>query len=72
MSTATQSIPEVTPGQREFYRQEGYLIVRGFWAPEEIAELKQVIDTLAAAGKAIPGYWEPTTKPDGALDPDRR
>lgn len=70
MSTPTQSIPGVTPEQREFYRTEGYLIVRGLWSPEEIAELKQVVDGLAESGRPIPGYWEPQLRPDGSLDPD--
>lgn len=70
MRTATLSTPGVTPEQREFYRTEGYLIVRGFWSPEEIAELKQVVDGLASAGRPIPGYWEPQANPDGSLNPD--
>ena len=60
----------VTPEQCEFYRTEGYLIVRALWSAQEIADLKQVIDGLAAAGRPIPGYWEPKLNPDGTLDPD--
>jgi phytanoyl-CoA hydroxylase len=47
------------PDQLSFYRSEGYLIIRGLWAPEEVAALKQTIDGLAEAGKPIPGYWAP-------------
>ncbi len=60
----------VTPEQREFYRTQGYLIVRQLWTPAEIAELKQVIDGIAARGEPIPGYWEPKLKADGSLDSD--
>jgi len=69
-SPATASRIQLTPGQHEFYRTQGYLIVRGLWKPEEIAELRNVMDTLGAAGKAIPGYWEPKINADGSLDPD--
>jgi len=70
MSTPTQFTPGITAEQREFYRTEGYLIVRGLWTTAEIAELKQVVDSLAEAGRPIPGYWEPELRSDGSLDPD--
>lgn len=62
--------PSLTSEQREFYRTQGYLIVRQLWTPAEIAELKQVIDGVAARGEPIPDYWEPKLNADGSLDPD--
>jgi phytanoyl-CoA hydroxylase len=70
MTTATQPALHVTDEQREFYRTQGYLIVRGLWTQAEVAELKHVVDTLAEVGKPIKDYWEPTVNPDGSLDPD--
>jgi ectoine hydroxylase-related dioxygenase (phytanoyl-CoA dioxygenase family) len=70
MKANTASACTLTPAQREFYRTEGYLIVRQLWTKAEIAAIKQVIDDLAAAGKPIPEYWEPKVNPDGSLDPD--
>lgn len=60
----------LTAEQRAAYRQDGYLIVRQLWTKAEIAELRQVIDGLAAAGKPIPEYWEPEASADGSLNPD--
>jgi ectoine hydroxylase-related dioxygenase (phytanoyl-CoA dioxygenase family) len=70
MKANTAPACTLTPAQREFYRTEGYLIVRQLWTKAEIAAIKQVIDDLAAAGKPIPEYWEPKVNPDGSLDPD--
>src|SRR5438046_369604 len=70
MKTNSRTQPEISSEQLESYRADGYLIIRGLWTPAEIAELKQVIDGLAAAGKPIEDYWVPKTNPDGSLDPD--
>ena len=71
MATATgaQTLG-LTNEQREFYRTQGYLIIRKLWSPEEIRELREVIDGLAESGKPIPSYWEPQLRPDGSNDPD--
>jgi ectoine hydroxylase-related dioxygenase (phytanoyl-CoA dioxygenase family) len=52
------------------YRKDGYLIVRGLWEQEEIADLRQTVDDLAEAGEPIPGYWEPEIADDGTLTTD--
>ena len=56
--------------QMTLYERDGYVIVRGLFAPEEVAAIRAVFDDIAAAGKPIPGYWNPKTDPaDLARDP---
>ena len=60
MSTATPSAPGVTPEQREFYRTEGYLIVRGHWRQQACGEGR-----LERRRKWIQPFWK---GPDGAAE----
>jgi ectoine hydroxylase-related dioxygenase (phytanoyl-CoA dioxygenase family) len=64
IATQTKSeAPALSVEQTEFYQRQGYLIVRHMFSAEEVAALRKTFDDLAAAGKAIPGLWEPQTDP---------
>lgn len=58
-------------GHRQF-AEEGYTILRGLFTPAEIERLRGEFMDLHAAGRAIPGHFEPATGAEAAADPLRR
>jgi len=71
MNTAT-AVFALSAEEVAFFRENGYLIVRGLFSPAEVAEIKAVFDDLGAKGQAVGHYWNPDTSPAAALDPLRR
>ena len=71
-SPATQDGYEVTPEELGAWNTEGYLIVRGLFAPPEVEEILRSFDALGAAGQPIPRSWEPDLSPEAAGDPLKR
>lgn len=51
MTAIAEPAFDVAPAQLEFYRTEGYLIVRGLWSPEEVAACKRFFEDVAATGE---------------------
>ncbi|MBO7746095.1 phytanoyl-CoA dioxygenase family protein [Paenibacillus sp. MWE-103] len=59
----------LTEEQKRHFDTEGYLIVKGLFAPEDLAEITETFDKLSH--ETIPGYFEPDLKGDAA-DPLKR
>ncbi len=57
----------LSDAQVEHFDQQGYLIMRGLLAPEEIAEIKDLFMDLHAKGP-IPGYFEPKSAEESGGD----
>jgi ectoine hydroxylase-related dioxygenase (phytanoyl-CoA dioxygenase family) len=69
MTTAKAAPCAVDPGDQASYERDGYLIVRGMFAAEEVAAIRRTFDDIAASGQPIKGYWEPKTDPAAQPDP---
>ncbi|MGO4537550.1 phytanoyl-CoA dioxygenase family protein [Paenibacillus sp. 2TAB19] len=54
MSTALRAL---TQEQKQFFEEQGYLIVKGLFKPEELAEIETTFEDISQ--KTIPGYFEP-------------
>lgn len=72
MSASKASAYLMTDEELSFYREAGYLIVRGLLSSEEIDALRRKFDNLGASGKPIPGHWEPDMSEASAKDPLKR
>ncbi|MFF7450041.1 MULTISPECIES: phytanoyl-CoA dioxygenase family protein [unclassified Streptomyces] len=62
--TVTDSTPTLTEAGLRRFREDGFTIVRGLFAPDEIDRLCAQFPALHAAG-AVPGHFEPR----GGTDP---
>lgn len=62
------AIPALSAGQREEFAREGYLVLRQFFTPEEVAEIREAFMAQAAEG-TVPGLSEtsPNYKPEDPL-----
>lgn len=69
---AIESLDVVSPEDVQAYERDGYLIARGLFRPEEVAEIKSFFDDLGRRGQRIEGHWWPDTSPEAAGDPLRR
>ncbi|MCI3925093.1 phytanoyl-CoA dioxygenase family protein [Paenibacillus sp. TRM 82003] len=52
------------------FNEEGYVIVRGLFAEEELKELERAFEEIA--GRTIPGHFEPDLSAEAAADPLKR
>ncbi|GMK39204.1 protein involved in biosynthesis of mitomycin antibiotics/polyketide fumonisin [Paenibacillus sp. CCS19] len=59
----------LTSEQMEQFEKEGYLIVRGVWNTDEVAEIKRTFDEIGE--NTIPGFFEPDLSEENQ-DPLRR
>jgi Protein involved in biosynthesis of mitomycin antibiotics/polyketide fumonisin len=65
----TYSLRALSQEQKRQFETEGYLIVKGLFAPEQLEEIKQTFEDISH--QVIPGFFEPQL--DGeAVDPLRR
>ncbi|MCE9592289.1 MAG: phytanoyl-CoA dioxygenase family protein [Planctomycetes bacterium] len=69
---AGSAVRHASPADAAFFRENGYLIVRGLFGAEEVKAIAETFDKIGAAGQPIPNHWVPTTEGDGANDPLRR
>lgn len=59
MNTTTQPVYSLTDDQIAFFQREGYLIVRGLFAAEEVEALRRRFEDLAEdRDPAPPGKWD--------------
>jgi len=56
--TWTDPMPESKEEQLEFFKREGFLIIRNLLSPDEVAELKQELDRLALNHESLPRIRE--------------
>ncbi len=69
---ATLSNPTLlTRDQLQAFHQDGYLILRGLFQQDEIAELLDTFMTMHAGGP-IPGCFSPASEEEAAADPLKR
>ncbi|SFS57854.1 phytanoyl-CoA dioxygenase family protein [Paenibacillus sp. BC26] len=59
----------LTAEQKKQFDKEGYLIVKGLFAPSDLSEIVENFDTMSH--ETIPGYFEPNLQP-GVTDPLQR
>jgi len=52
--------------------RDGYLVVRGLFTADEVAEIRDYFDSLGKSGTPIEGHWFPDTSPEAASDPLKR
>ncbi len=64
-SLNTSSKPILSAEQVRAYQQQGYLIFKGLFSPQQVAELRKLFDDIAQ-GPAIAGHFEP--KADASAD----
>lgn len=62
----------LSPAQVEEYRRDGFIILRGLLNADEIAQMRDKLDGIGKAGKAIPHSWDPDLSPEAAHDPLKR
>ena len=67
--TRTHEPYQVRVEEYRSFRRDGYLVVRGLVAPDEVAELARFTDDMTAGRQTIPGIPAP---PDGLSDAERR
>jgi phytanoyl-CoA hydroxylase len=67
MTTQTDS-PGAVREQAEFFAKEGYVLVRGLFSAEEVAEVRAIFERVHAEG--APGFYDPRKVNDGVADPD--
>ncbi|GGG75111.1 phytanoyl-CoA dioxygenase family protein [Paenibacillus radicis (ex Gao et al. 2016)] len=53
----TKSLRVLTEEQLQAFNTEGYLIVKGLFSPDQVAEIEEAFDKISQ--QAIPGYFEP-------------
>ncbi len=69
-SNRAPSAATLAEEQVRLYHEQGYLIVKGLFRAQQVAELRRLFDDIAQ-GPAIPGHFEP--KPDAPTnDPSAR
>ena len=56
----------------EEFDRTGFVVRRGLFTGGEIAAIRERFDRLAAAARAVPGYWEPDLSAAAGEDPLRR
>ncbi|MCC3373931.1 phytanoyl-CoA dioxygenase family protein [Cohnella sp. REN36] len=59
----------ITEAEKKFFETEGYLIVRGLFTEEQLAEIDQTFDEIA--DRVVPGHFEPDLAA-AASDPLKR
>ena len=62
----------LTADQVAQYHRDGYVIVRGLLTADEVKQMRDKLDSIGAAGKAIPHSWDPDLTPEGSRDPLKR
>ncbi len=77
MSTITTTpgkapVLTLSDADRAFYRENGYLIVKGLWKPEEVRAMHERFDELTKVPKTIENTWYPNADPATWSDPLQR
>jgi phytanoyl-CoA hydroxylase len=62
----------VSEQQRAQYERDGFLVVRGLFAPDEVAEIRERFDAIGQKGEPITGFWNPDLSPEAVGDPLKR
>ncbi|MGW1273420.1 phytanoyl-CoA dioxygenase family protein [Streptomyces sp. NPDC002491] len=62
----TAGTPRLSEADRRQYQEDGYAVARGLFAQDEVDALCAEFEALHAAGRPVPGHFEPRP---GAVDP---
>jgi ectoine hydroxylase-related dioxygenase (phytanoyl-CoA dioxygenase family) len=62
--TITTAAPAFTDTELIDYGRDGYIVARGLFTPQEVAECKDFFDALAERGEPIPDHWSPSEGDD--------
>lgn len=58
----------VTEQQKAGYQRDGFLVVRGLFSADEVAEIRGFFDALAEKGEPVGSFWQPNRSQE-ATDP---
>ncbi|MBW7460389.1 phytanoyl-CoA dioxygenase family protein, partial [Paenibacillus sepulcri] len=58
----------LSEAEKKQFHEEGYLIAKGLFQPDEVAEIKETFMRIQAEG-VLPGYFEPASPEEAKGDP---